>query len=171
MIFENDFDKVIQCFNKTNVDYMIVGGYAVNFHGYSRNTSDLDIWINPVESNKQKICDALLLLEYLEKDAEKLLLFDFTKPFLFRISGLPDDVEVFNFISGVNYEDANKNKILFYMDNKTPVYFISIKDLIVNKMLSGRNIDKVDVDELQKINIHSKDKSIVDTIKKLFGIK
>ena len=169
MIFENDFDKVIQSFNKTNVDYMIVGGYAVNFHGYSRNTSDLDIWVNPVEENKQKIYDALILLEYIEKDAGQMLLFDFTKPFLFRISGIPDDTEVFNFISGVNYEDANKNKILFLMDNKTPVYFISIKDLIVNKMTSGRNIDKIDIEELQKINLHSKDESIVSFIKNFFN--
>jgi hypothetical protein len=51
MIFENDFDKTIQCFNKSKVDYMIVGGYAVNFHGYSRSTSDLYIWINPIENN------------------------------------------------------------------------------------------------------------------------
>ena len=61
--------------------------------------------------------------------------------------------------------------MLFSLPDETPIYFISLKDLIVNKMLSGRNIDKLDVEELQKINLHSKDKSIVDTIKKLFGIK
>ena len=45
----------------------------------------------------------------------------------------------------------------------------NLKDLIINKMLSGRSIDKVDVEELQKLNLHSKDKSIVATIKKMFG--
>ena len=169
MIFENDYDKTIQCFNKSNVDYMIVGGYAVNFHGYSRSTTDLDIWVNPIENNKQKIYDALILLEYKKKEAELILKFDFSKPFLFRIAGIPDDIEVFNFISGVDYKTANENKILFSLPNQTPTYFISIKDLIVNKMLSGRAIDKLDVEELQKINMHSKDKSILATLKKLFG--
>lgn len=88
---------------------------------------------------------------------------------MFRIAGLPDDIEVFNFISGVDYKTANENKILFSLPNQTPTYFISIKDLIVNKMLSGRAIDKLDVEELQKINMHSKDKSILATLKKLFG--
>jgi hypothetical protein len=63
----------------------------------------------------------------------------------------------------------NENKILFSIPNQTPTYFISIKDLIVNKMLSGRAIDKLDVEELQKINMHSKDKSILATLKKIFG--
>jgi hypothetical protein len=46
-------------FSNAGVDFMVVGGYAVNFHGYVRATSDLDIWINPVESNKIKITKAL----------------------------------------------------------------------------------------------------------------
>nr|MBK9650994.1 hypothetical protein [Bacteroidota bacterium] len=55
------------------------------------------------------------------------------------------------------------------MPDNTSIYFISISDLIVNKMLTGRTKDKLDVEELQKINMHSKDKSILTILKKLFG--
>ena len=59
MQFANNFNEILLAFSNAGVDFMVVGGYAVNFHGYVRTTSDLDIWINPVESNKIKITKAL----------------------------------------------------------------------------------------------------------------
>ena len=78
---------------------------------------------------------------------------------------------MFNAITGVTYADAEKKSIPFKFSEKLESRFIHLHDLITNKMLTGRTKDKADVEELQNINIHSKDKSIVDTIKKLFGIK
>ncbi len=76
---------------------------------------------------------------------------DFNKHFLFHVGEKPYDVEVFNFISGVEYEQANKHKVKFEFSETLPVFFISYHDLIINKMISGRLKDKLDVEELQRI--------------------
>ena len=151
MIFENLFQRVLEAFVSAKVDFMIVGGFAVNYHGYSRNTSDLDIWVNPNNLNQQCICEALRMLHYNDESISQVAKLDFNKHFLFHIEQDSEDVEVFNFISGLKYEDASNNKVTFKFGDELMVNFISFNDLIVNKMLSGRNKDKIDVEELQKI--------------------
>jgi hypothetical protein len=151
MIFEELFDRVLRAFTATEVDFMIVGGFAVNYHGYSRNTSDLDIWVKSDEANQASICKALKLLNYNEASITMVANLDFSKHILFHIEDGPNDVEVFNFITGVSYETASNNKVVFKFGEGLFVNFISLNDLLVNKMLSGRNRDKIDVEELQKI--------------------
>lgn len=159
MTFADTFNEVLEAFNKAGVRYIVVGGYAINFHGYERNTSDLDLWVEPSEENKLRILEALNRLDYSLEEVKPIEGFDFTKPFLFRIGEKPNDVEVFNFISGVLYSEADKNKILFSMPDEPEVFFISIRDLVVNKLSTGRQKDKIDVDELQKIAaLRNKDK-------------
>jgi hypothetical protein len=131
---------------------MVVGGYAVNFHGYERSTSDLDVWVKPSEENKHALYNALLHLDYPKKALEQILNLDFTKPFLFCIGNKPNDVEIFNSISGISFDEAEPHKIRFNKYDEAPVYFIGLQDLIINKMISGRTKDKLDVEELQKIN-------------------
>lgn len=76
----------------------------------------------------------------------------FTKPFAFKIGMEPLDLDIFNHITGVSYIEAEKNMIPFKYSDTITVNYISLNDLIVNKMLTGRSRDKVDVEELQKIN-------------------
>jgi hypothetical protein len=59
-----DFEEILHSFTKENVEFMLCGGFAVNFHGYNRSTSDLDIWVKPNENNKTKIISALLKIGY-----------------------------------------------------------------------------------------------------------
>lgn len=83
---------------------------------------------------------------------EQILNLDFAKPFLFCIGDKPNDVEIFNFISGIRYDEAEPHKIRFNKYDEAPAYFIGLQELIINKMISGRTKDKLDVEELQKIN-------------------
>jgi len=53
-IFNDDFIDFIACFNKHNVEYVLVGGYSVILHGYIRTTGDMDIWVNSTKENYQK---------------------------------------------------------------------------------------------------------------------
>ncbi len=149
---------------------MIAGGYAVIFHGYGRTTGDLDLWVKPSTNNQKNILVAFKkmnfpteLLKYIE-DIE-----DFSQPFAVKIGIAPLQVDVFNAITGVTYEDAEKNSISFNFSNSLVCNFIHLHDLITNKMLTGRAKDKADVEELHKINRQSKNKNILDTLKKLFG--
>ena len=151
MNFGRDFEDVLAAFEKQRVNYMLVGGYAVNFHGYERNTSDLDIWVKSTTENTDCIIKALSDLGFDEESLENIRAFDLSKPFLFHIGSKPNDIEVFNFVTGVQYEDAEPHKIPFSYSPNLSVSFISIRDLILNKMLTGRTKDKLDVEMLQQI--------------------
>lgn len=169
MKLTESFEEILTAFNKHKVNYLIAGGYAVIFHGYGRTTGDLDIWVKPTEENKEKIIAAFKSIGYpaeLEKHLRKA---DFTKPFAVKLGKEPLEVDVFTAITGVKYEDAEIKSIPFLFSSKLTVRFIHLHDLMVNKMLTGRMKDKADVEELHKINIHSKDKRIIATLKKLFG--
>jgi hypothetical protein len=60
-IFNEDFLDFISCFNETEVDYILVGGYATILHGYNRTTGDLDIWVKQTIENYSKIEKAFAL--------------------------------------------------------------------------------------------------------------
>ena len=128
MNFAENFSELLVSFNKEGVEYMVVGGYAVNFHGYERTTSDLDVWVKSSSENQKKIYHALIKMGYAKNDVQHILNFDISQRFLFHIEDKPNDVEVFNFISGVKYEEAEPRKILFNYANKLPVYFIGVRD-------------------------------------------
>ncbi len=71
---DNLYKKVIQAFSECKVEYLIVGGFAVNFHGYNRTTVDLNIWINIAKSNLSNLNKALQTLGYeFEMEAEDRL--------------------------------------------------------------------------------------------------
>lgn len=58
-LFNQDFQDFIEAFNSFEVEYILVGGYAVILHGYIRSTGDMDIWVNKTIKNYQKIKKAL----------------------------------------------------------------------------------------------------------------
>ena len=164
----NNFEEILIVFNKHKVDYMIAGGYAVIFHGYGRTTGDLDIWVKPSEENKEKLIAAFKELHYPSELLNHFREIDFTKPFAVKLGKEPIQVDIFNAITGVKFEDANKKSIAFNYSENLQVHFIHLYDLIANKMLTGRLKDAADVEELQKINMYNKDTGIVSFLKNLF---
>ena len=55
MNWAGNFEEVLFVFSQEKVEFMLAGGYAVNYHGYNRSTSDLDVWVKPTEENKSKM--------------------------------------------------------------------------------------------------------------------
>jgi hypothetical protein len=78
-IFDAYIFTLLSSFNKYNVEYIIVGGYAVNFHGYNRTTGDIDLLLRPTNRNKIKILEALKYIEVKEDTLEGLNSMDFTQ--------------------------------------------------------------------------------------------
>ena len=76
MIFDQDFREFIELLNENEVRYLVVGGYAVAFHGHPRYTKDLDLWIGLSPENANKILDALKKFGFgsLGKPVKKLYL-------------------------------------------------------------------------------------------------
>jgi hypothetical protein len=151
MTFPEHFEAVLRAFNQFKVDYMVVGAYALNFHGYNRSTNDIDIWTKPSDENKEKVYQALISVGFSAEELKQLLSLDFSKSFLFSIGEKPDCIEIFNTITGVKYEDAERNRIIFEFSEALAVNFIDWRELVLNKMMTGRDRDKADVEELQKI--------------------
>lgn len=147
----DQFEEIINALTKFKVEFMVAGGYAVNFHGFNRTTGDIDIWVKPVESNKQKVFDTIQSLNFAKENISQILELNFEKPFAFKLGNEPVDIDFFNFITGVKYADAEKNMIPFKYSESLTVNYIHLTDLVANKMLTGRPKDKLDVIELQNI--------------------
>jgi predicted nucleotidyltransferase len=131
--------------NSGNVEYLVVGGVAVNAYGYIRSTQDLDIFIRPTVENAQRAFAALQALGLdLPGDASDLLV-DYEN---LRFGTRPDQVDLLNSIGEMPFEWVWRNRELVTIDG-VEVPFISKADLIENKLQVGRLRDLVDVEELQ----------------------
>ena len=88
-MLSKDFREFIELLNKNEVDYLIVGGYAVGFHGYPRYTKDIDIWIESSAENASKLLTALEVFGFGSLD---LNIDDFTTPDRIVQSGYPPNL-------------------------------------------------------------------------------
>lgn len=145
-MFHKDFKEFVELLNANEVEYLVVGGYAVSFYGYPRYTGDLDIWINISKENIQK---ALKVIDDFGLASIGLTEKDFINPNTIIQFGFPPiRIDILLSIDGINFEEAfrNKNKINF---NGLDINFIDIDDLIVNKKASGRYKDLDDIEHLK----------------------
>ena len=141
-----DYLDMLKCLNKAGVDYIMVGGWAVNLHGYVRATIDLDIWIMADQTNANKVYTALRAFGAPLGDVKPE---DFaTDGTIFQIGVAPCRIDVINKIDGVNYADAAPRAVAREIDG-VPVRIIAIEDLIANKRASGRTKDLADAEILE----------------------
>ncbi len=146
-MLHRDFREFIELLIEHQVEYLIVGGYAVGVHGHPRYTGDLDIWINRSGSNATKMVLCLhdfgFAFSILTED-------DFMKEGkVIQLGYPPLRIDILTDIEGVFFEDAFKNRSCFELDS-IMVNFISFQDLLKNKKASGRPIDLDDIENLQK---------------------
>ncbi|MFN3998222.1 nucleotidyltransferase [Algoriphagus sp.] len=147
MILFPDFEDFIKLLNAHSVDYMVVGGYALAFHGKPRNTGDLDIWIEISETNAKKLLQVLDDFGFGNLNFKKE---DFTKPgYISQIGYPPLRIDILNNIDGVEFKDAFPNSKILTTEN-LEIRFIGLKDFIQNKSASGRPQDLVDIQEIKK---------------------
>ena len=149
MILAQDFEDFVKLLNKHQVDYMIVGGYALAFHGKPRHTGDLDIWINISEKNAERL---VLAIKEFGLASLGLTKTDFMhEGYVTQIGYPPLRIDILNTIDGVKFEDAYQNKLLVDVDG-IQVKYIGLKDFIENKTASGRSQDIADLREIKKLN-------------------
>lgn len=141
----NDFKEFLNLLNANGVRYLLIGGYAVGFYGYPRATNDMDIFVAKDEENAQLIIKTLTEFGF---SPEELSEKSFTsEKSIVRMGIEPMKIEVVNFISGIEFEEAYKNKVIGEIDN-TKINFISLEDLKLNKKASGRYKDLNDLENL-----------------------
>src|SRR4030065_1989800 len=103
-MFSKDFKEFIQLLNKNQVEYLVVGGYAVGFHGYPRYTGDIDIWINPLKTNVNKMVS---VLEEFGFSPQHFNIDDFRiKDNIVRIGFPPNRIDHMISIDGVSFDEC-----------------------------------------------------------------
>jgi len=150
-----EFKQVLLLLNKHKVNYMLIGGYAVIYYGYIRNTTDMDILLKPDNANRDKLMPAL---KEFGIDSESLQLvsnIDFNEIQFFFFGKKPRRIDFLNRISGITYDEAEKEVNHFPLENSS-VPIIHYEHLILSKISNERAKDKADVEELQRINRYRK---------------
>ncbi len=143
--FPRDFKEFLQLLNSNDIEYLVIGGYAVGYYGYPRATGDMDIWIAINEKNALKIVEALKEFGFDFPEIKKELFLKEEK--VIRMGIPPMRLEILTSIDGVRFDTCFKNRVIAdFGDFK--VNFISKDDLLINKRSSGRPQDLVDFDKL-----------------------
>jgi predicted nucleotidyltransferase len=149
-IFLDAHRAVLQKLIEKKVDFMLIGGYAVNYYGYNRATADMDVWINPDNNNKLLLLDALAALNFDEEGLAAIRSWNFEKPQKFHVFQKPFQTEFMTHISGIKYHDAKETAVKTDIDGLM-LTVIHINSLIQNKRSTGRTKDLADAEYLEKI--------------------
>jgi Nucleotidyl transferase of unknown function (DUF2204) len=149
MTFAKDFEDFIKLLNQHEVEYMVVGGYALAFHGKPRHTGDLDIWIKISEKNASRM---LQVLKDFGMSAMGFKKGDFLKPgYITQIGYPPLRIDILNSIDGVEFNEAVKHMNRIEIEKDLPLNYIGLNDFIKNKQASGRMQDLADIQEINKL--------------------
>lgn len=146
MDISSDFKELFKLLNKHNVEYLIVGGYALAFHGAPRFTGDIDILINASTDNAKNILRVINDFGFGSLD---LHLNDFTQHGqVIQLGRPPSRIDFLTSISGVGWKEAEANAVAdFYAD--VPVYYLGYDQFIKNKHAIGRHKDLADIEALK----------------------
>ncbi len=149
-VFFDEHRLILSKLLAMKVDFMLIGGYAVIYHGYNRLTGDMDIWVCPDNGNKLLLIKALEQLGFDKTGLATIRSWDFTQPQVFHIGKMPERTDFMTHIAGVQYNDAKTTAIQTEIDG-LPLNIIHINSLIQNKKASGRTKDLADAEYLEKI--------------------
>jgi len=147
-IFNSDFQDFLKALNNNNVEYILLGGYAVLIYGYSRNTGDMDIWVNATEENYNNVKRAF--------DEFGMPVFDMTKEAFLNNSdtdvfgfGVPPvKIDILTKAKGLEFDEAYKNIEIRNIEGQD-IKLIHINDLLRAKAATGRAKDIDDIEHLK----------------------
>ncbi|GAA5483218.1 hypothetical protein [Haloferula sargassicola] len=146
----SDFKDLLRIFAEEQVEYLVVGAYAVIHHTQPRYTKDIDLWIKPSEENSFRVARAFhrFGLPLIEVTRE-----DFAGPGLQYVVGVsPCQIDFLTSLPGAGeFEDAWKHRSTGKAGT-FPIHFLGKNELLQSKTLAGRPQDLADIDELLRAN-------------------
>lgn len=145
MEVQADFKELLALFNDHCVSYLIVGGYALAFHGAPRFTGDLDILIKPDHENASRIVAALDAFGFASLGLTES---DFEQPDqVIQLGVAPVRIDLITSITGVSWDEAFTGKIVSSYGD-VPVHYIGRQQFVLNKRATGRKRDLADLEAL-----------------------
>jgi predicted nucleotidyltransferase len=140
-----DFKEFLRLLNAHHVEYLLIGGYAVAYHGHPRATGDIDIWVAMDPLNAERIVAVLKEFGFdLPNLSPHLFLHDDQ---IIRMGVPPLRIEIATTISGVTFEDCYAVRIVDEIDGVS-VNLIDLDNLKANKKAAGRYKDLDDLENL-----------------------
>lgn len=158
MIFEKDVKGFIQLAAKHQLRMLMVGGGAVNFHGYRRHSADVDFWINITEENLIRL-KAVLSGMKMEVDDFPVEVKRGQQNISLKISPVQEIELITNFNPGKSFEEAWTSSVKTSLPGiKDSTYHVlHFDDLVESKLRSARPKDLLDIQELKRIRNGNQD--------------
>jgi hypothetical protein len=135
----------LKLLNSNGVEYLVIGGIAVGYHGYPRATGALDIWVRQSPDNADRLVKALRDFGFSGADVRRERILE--QDAMLRMGFPPVRIEVLTAISGVEFGDCYPRRVQAMLDG-VPVDLISLADIKRNKAASGRLKDRNDLENL-----------------------
>ena len=149
-IFNQDFQEFLFALNEKKVNYVLVGGYSVIYHGFPRTTGDLDLF---VEVSKENYGNLVLAFEQFKMptfDMTEDSFLNQTKINVYTFGRPPVCIEILKKISGFTFQEINNNAIQTVFED-IPMKIINLNNLRRNKEISGRSKDLNDLENLSEL--------------------
>lgn len=147
MVLDENFKEFIRLLNANGVKYLVVGGFAVAYHGYPRYTKDIDFWVWAESENASRLLKALQDFGF---GALGLQQEDLSDPEnVIQLGYEPHRIDLIIQLEGLDFGTcfAQRQEATF---EGIPIHFIGYDDLLKNKRSTGRLKDKVDVQTLER---------------------
>ena len=146
----DQYKKHIEAFNKHNVEYMIVGAFSVNFHGYIRATMDMDIWVGKSEKNLERLYASFISLGF-DKSMCKEAIKHFKDHHMIKIPLKETKIDILDsFMMKGDFDSSYKNRVTGTITG-VKTHIIGMDDLIKCKKKSNRMKDLIDAKNLEAL--------------------
>jgi len=139
-----DFKEFVGLLNKNGVRYIVIGGYAVVYHGYVRSTNDIDIWIDIHPDNLKKLIGALDEFGFSSLNIKES---DFLPNQIIQLGYPPNRIDLITTPAGIDFDTCYESKEEVLIDDIS-INIIDLKNLIKGKKASNRIKDLADIEEL-----------------------
>ena len=140
-----EFKEFLRSFNDHDVEYLLIGGYAVGYHGYPRATADIDVWVACNQSNADRIVEALKTFGFDVPELTPALFLE--EHHIVRMGRAPLRIKISMSIDGVEFEACYRERIVDTIEG-LEISIINLEHLKQNKRASGRLKDLADLDYL-----------------------
>jgi hypothetical protein len=148
-----DFRDLLILLVDAHVDFVVVGAYAVGFHGAPRASGDLDLFVRPAEDNAERVFQALTRFGAPLASAG-VMAGDFARPgAVYQIGLPPRRIDILTQISGVTFDEAWASRATADLEGRA-IGFIGREVLLKNKLATGRPKDAADIARLRRDEPH-----------------
>ena len=145
MPLHSDLREFIELLNSHRVEYIVVGGYALAFHGHPRYTGDIDILVRASPENAGRLEQVISAFGFADTGLGAK---DFLGPDqIVQLGQPPNRVDLLTSITGVGFDEAWANRVSAELE-RLPVFFIGLDSLVKNKKVTGRTQDQADLEAL-----------------------